>query len=200
MWWKFGLQILPVLFMAGFVLGLSYVITPSLDSPVLMISFTAVTVLFFIAMLTFREQYGWNLGLLLGFSAALGGLLSVLATGRGQVVGYEPIWLVLGCLAAGAVAGLWMGSRFGEFGAILWLVSWAYLLGWAALIFLQLDAVFYLTWSVVGLALFTGLAAVWFSHMRDQLEKRSSVSAAVDLYLICINLYLAGMILLSVDI
>jgi FtsH-binding integral membrane protein len=68
------------------------------------------------------------------------------------------------------------------------------------LIFLQLDPVFYLTWSAVGLVLFTGLAAIWFSHMADQLKQQSSISAAIDLYLICINLYLAATILLSVEL
>jgi hypothetical protein len=140
------------------------------------------------------------MGLLLGFSASLGAVLSLLARGNTQSVGYEPLGLVLACLAAGAVAGLWMGSRFGEFGVILWIVSWAYLLGWAALIFLKLDPVFYLTWSLVGLVLFTGLAAVWFANMRYHLKTLSSVSTAIDLYLISVNLYLAAMILLSVDI
>jgi FtsH-binding integral membrane protein len=170
------------------------------NDPALTIIFVATTVLFFIAMLTFREQCGWNLGLLLFFSASLGGFLSRLVSDHVQATGYEPIWIVVGFLAAGAVAGLWMGSRFGEFGIIMWIFSWAYLLGWAVLIFLRLDTAFYLTWSVVGLMFFTGLAVVWLANIVGHLKRRSSVSAAIDLYLICINLYLTTMILLSLDV
>lgn len=200
MWWQFGLQILPVLLLGILILGTAYTITPVSSDPVLTLIFASLAVLFFMAMLTFREQYGWNLALLLGFSGALGTVFSFLSAGSMLAVGFESIWIVLLSLSIGASAGRWLGEHFGEFGVILWLVSWAYLLGWAFLIFLELDPVFILTWSGVGLLLFTGLSGVWFANMEAHFKQRSSVSAAIDLYLISINLYLAAMILQSIQI
>jgi FtsH-binding integral membrane protein len=200
LWWKFGLQILPVLLLGGILLAITFALMPPVDNPILTVILAAITMILFIAMLTFREQQGWNLPLYLGFSVSLGAVIASLGTDPVGTFKFEPLWLVLPCLGVGAIAGSWLGSRSGEIGVILWLVCWVYLLGWAALIFLQLDPVFYLTWSAVGLVLFTGLAAIWFSHMADQLKQQSSISAAIDLYLICINLYLAATILLSVEL
>jgi FtsH-binding integral membrane protein len=168
--------------------------------PILTVILAAVTILLFIALLTFREWQGWNLALLLGFSAALGAVIALLSPDSQAPLGYTPFWLLLPCLVFAALAGTWLGSRVGEIGAILWLVSWVYLLGWAALLFLELEAVLYLTWSVVGLVLFTGVAAVWFANMEQHFAQRSSVSVAIDLYLVCLNLYLAALILQSVQI
>jgi hypothetical protein len=200
LWWKFGLQILPVLLLGNILLAITFALMPPVDNPILTVILSAITMFLFIAMLTFREQQGWNLALLLGFSVLLGAVISALGTGPGETLGYEPLWLLLPCLAIGAIAGSFLSSRVGEVGAILWLISWVYLLGWAALIFLQLDPIFYLTWSVVGLLLFTGLAAVWFAHLELHLAQRSSVSVAIDLYLLGINLYLAALILQSLHI
>ncbi|MDF1499370.1 MAG: hypothetical protein P1P76_02735 [Anaerolineales bacterium] len=151
-------------------------------------------------MLTFREHYGWNLALLVGFSGALGALFSSLSIGWVPTVGYRPFLIVLLSLIVAGLGRRSMGTRSGEFGVILWIVSWAYLMGWGVLIILRLEPVFYLTWSVVGLLLFTALAAVWFANLEGHLRGRSGVSAAIDLYLISLNLYLAAVILQSTQI
>ena len=200
MWWQFGLQVLPVLLLGGLVLVITSSFEPPGSVPILMVILAATSILLFIALLTFRERPGWNLALLLGFSASLGAVIALLGTGSHATLGYAPLWLVLPCLAFAALAGKRLGSGVGEIGAILWLVSWVYMLGWAVLIFLQLEAVFHLTWSVVGLVLFTGIAAVWFANMERNLAQRSSVSVAIDLYLVCLNLYLAALILQSVQV
>ncbi len=179
---------------------MAFILTPSFESASITLILAAVAILFFGGLLTFREQYGWNLGLLLGFAAALGAAFSQLAGELAQFVGFELLGILFLCLLVGAGVGRWLSDRFDEFGVILWLVSWAYLLGWAALILLRLDPIFYLTWSAVGLVLFTGLTATWFSNMELHLSRSSSVSAAVDIYLISVNLGIAALILLSTQI
>jgi FtsH-binding integral membrane protein len=186
--------------MGGIVFGLAYTSIPEIDDSILVISLVAVTVLLYIAMLTFREQYGWNLSLLLFFSASLGSVFGLHLSNTTLHVSLEPFWFVIPCLAVAATCGHWIGDRFSELGVILWLVAWGYLLGWAVLIFLRLDPVFALTWSLIGLLLFTGLASVWFANMGAHFHQRSSVSAAINLYLICINLYIAALILQSLQL
>lgn len=200
MWLQFSLQILPVLLLGGLVTWLAFVFTPPFDSLVVTLILVAVAILLFGGLLTFRENYGWNLGLLFGFAAALGAAFSQLSNGLSQSSSIGLFGIIVLCLLAGGGLGRWLGDRFEEAGVILWLVSWAYLLGWVGLVLLGLDPVFYLTWSAVGLVLFTGLAAVWFSNLEDHLRNPSSVSSAINIYLIGINLGIAALILLNVQI
>ena len=123
--------------MGAIVFGLAYVNIPEIDDPILVMGLVAVTVLLYIAMLTFREQYGWNLGLILSFSTSLGSVFGLHLSNTTLHVSLEPFWFVIPCLAVTAASGHWIGDRFSELGVILWLVAWGYLLGWAVLIFLR---------------------------------------------------------------
>lgn len=186
--------------MGGFIFGLAYTSMPAVEDPVLMTVILVSTMLLFIAMLTFRERRRWNLGLYLGFSASLGAVFALPLSDTVLSLTFEPFWFVIPCLAVAAAFGHWIGDRFGELGLILWLVAWGYLFVWAVLILLHLDPVFTVTWSLIGMLLFTGLAAVWFANMGSYFQRGSSVSGAINLFLICVNLYVAAFILQSVQL
>ena len=199
-WGRFAVQVLPPVILVGLSQWIAYMSTPASTDSTFILIVAAITGLLVIATLTFRERHGWNLWLLLGSSVGSGSTISLLTRGTNLIPDSKPFLIVLVCLALGASTRKWFGVKGSELSVILWLVSWVYLSGWVALRLLRLDLVLYVTWSIVGVALFTGISGVWFATMADEMNKRSSVSLAIDLYVIGINLFLAGMTLFSVSL
>jgi hypothetical protein len=78
-----------------------------------------------------------------------------------------------------------------EVGIGLWLLSWAYLMGWAVIAFLGLDPVFTTAWAGAGVLIFSGLAAAWFSSLESQLDAQPGPALAADLFFLFLNLTIA---------
>jgi len=93
--------------------------------------------------------------------------------------------------ALSAWLGRRLGSRMKDAGIGLWLLSWAYLMGWGVIAFLELDPVFTTAWAGAGVLIFTGLAAAWFSSLESQLDAQPGAALAVDLFFLFLNLTIA---------
>jgi hypothetical protein len=53
-------------------------------------------------------------------------------------------------------------------------------------------------WAFAGLIIFGGLAATWFANLMTSEEKPNNVSLAIDLFIVGLNLFVAGRVLLAV--
>lgn len=72
-------------------------------------------------------------------------------------------------------------------------LSWVYVVGWPILLLIGAPGGFLLGWAAGRLAIFVGLASCWFAARRWQGSARQTgTPAAIDLYLIALNLLLAG--------
>lgn len=190
-WTRFLLQVVPfsLLGLLGSLAGLWF--GPQEPGSTFILLSGVISLLLFIALMTFKSAPGWNVGLLAALGLALGLFLRALA---GEV--RISTWLLSAVLAVLVFAptawfGRRMGSRMKEVGIGLWLLSWAYLLGWAVIAFMGLDPVFTTAWAGAGVLIFTGLAAAWFSSLESQLDTQPGAALAVDLFFLFMNLTIA---------
>ncbi|MEA1976715.1 MAG: hypothetical protein U9N80_02305, partial [Chloroflexota bacterium] len=106
------------------------------------------------------------------------------------------VWLLSALLAVlvfavAAWLGRRMGSRMKDLGIGLWLLSWAYLMGWAVIAFMGLDPVFTTAWAGAGVLIFSGLAAAWFASLESKLIVQPGAALAADLFFLFLNLTIA---------
>jgi len=190
-WTHFLLQVVPfsLLGLLGALAGLRF--GPQEPGNTFMIMAGVISLLLFIALMTFKSVPGWNVGLLAALGLALGVFLQALAA---EVM--FSAWLLSAGLAVLVFAlSAWLGRRLGsrmkDAGIGLWLLSWAYLMGWGVIAFLELDPVFTTAWAGAGVLIFTGLAAAWFSSLESQLDAQPGAALAVDLFFLFLNLTIA---------
>ena len=156
-----------------------------------------VSLLLFIALMTFNSVPGWNVGLLAAIGLALGVFLRALATEAMISAWLLSAGFAVLVFALSAWLGRRLGSRMRDVGVGLWLLSWAYLMGWAVIAFLGLDPVFTTAWAGAGVLIFSGLAAAWFASLESKLEPQSGPALAVDLFFLYLNLTIALRVLFA---
>lgn len=190
-WTRFLLQVVPfsLLGLLGSLAGLW--LGPQDPGSTFMLLAGVISLLLFIALMTFKSVPGWNVGLLAALSFALGVFLRALAA---EVM--FSAWLLSALLAVLVFAvAAWLGRRLGsrmkDVGIGLWLLSWAYLMGWVVIAFLGLDPVFTTAWAGAGVLIFSGLAAAWFASLESKLDSQSGQALAVDLFFLFLNLTIA---------
>ncbi len=190
-WTRFLLQVVPfsLLGLLGSLVGLW--LGPQDPGSTFMLLAGVISLLLFIALMTFKSVPGWNVALLAALGLALGVFLRALAA-----EGVVSDWLLSALLAVlvfalSAWLGRRMGSRMRDVGIGLWLLSWAYLLGWAVIAFLGLDPVFTTAWAGAGVLIFSGLAAAWFSSLELQMDAQPGAALAADLFFLFLNLTIA---------
>jgi hypothetical protein len=190
-WTRFLLQVVPfsLLGLLGSLVGLW--LGPQDPGSTFMLLAGVISLLLFIALMTFKSVPGWNVGLLAALGFALGVFLRALAA---EVM--FSAWLLSAGLAVLVFAfcawiGRRLGSRMKDVGIGLWLLSWAYLMGWAVIAFLGLDPVFTTAWAGAGVLIFSGLAAAWFASLESKLDTQSGPALAVDLFFLFLNLTIA---------
>jgi len=93
----------------------------------------------------------------------------------------------------------WLGRRMGyrmrEVGSGLWLLSWAYLLGWVVIVLMGLDPAYTTAWAGAGVLIFAGLASAWFASLDSRLDAQPSAALAVDLFFLFLYLTVAVRVL-----
>jgi hypothetical protein len=190
-WTRFLLQVVPftLLGLLGSMVGLWF--GPQEPGSTFMLLAGVVSLLLFIALMTFKSVPGWNVGLLAALGIALGVFLRALAADVMFSAWLLSALLAVLVFAVAAWIGRRMGSRMKEVGIGLWLLSWAYLMGWAVIAFLGLDPVFTTAWAGAGVLIFSGLAAAWFSSLESQLDAQPGPALAADLFFLFLNLTIA---------
>jgi len=190
-WTRFLLQVVPfsLLGLLGSLAGLW--LGPQDPGSTFMLLAGVISLLLFIALMTFKSVPGWNVGLLAALGFALGVFLRALVA---EVM--FSTWLLSALLAVLVFAvAAWLGRRLGsrmrDVGIGLWLLSWAYLMGWVVIAFLGLDPVFTTAWAGAGVLIFSGLAAAWFASLESNLDTQSGPALAVDLFFLFLNLTIA---------
>ncbi|MFA9403727.1 MAG: hypothetical protein ACERKY_11765 [Anaerolineales bacterium] len=196
-WTRFLLQVVPfsLLGLLGSLVGLWF--GPKEPGSTFMLLAGVISLLLFIALMTFKSVPGWNVGLLAALGLALGVFLRALA-----VEAMFSAWLLSAgfavlVFALSAWLGRRLGSRMRDVGVGLWLLSWAYLMGWAVIAFLGLDPVFTTAWAGAGVLIFSGLAAAWFASLESKLDTQSGPALAVDLFFLYLNLTIALRVLFA---
>jgi len=190
-WTRFLLQVVPfsLLGLLGSLVGLWF--GPHEPDSTFMLLAGVISLLLFIALMTFKSVPGWNVGLLAALGLALGVFLRALAAEAMFSAWLLSAGLAVLVFAVAAWLGRRMGSRMKDVGIGLWLLSWAYLMGWAVIAFLGLDPVFTTAWAGAGVLIFTGLAVAWFSSLESQLDAQPGPALAVDLFFLFLNLTIA---------
>ncbi len=190
-WTRFLLQVVPfsLLGLLGSLVGLW--LGPQDPGSTFMLLAGVISLLLFIALMTFKSVPGWNVGILAALGLALGVFLRALAADVMISAWLLSAGLAVLVFALCAWIGRRLGSRMRDVGIGLWLLSWAYLMGWAVIAFLGLDPVFTTAWAGAGVLIFTGLAAAWFSSLESQLDDQSGPALAADLFFLFLNLTIA---------
>lgn len=195
-WLQFIFHVLPVSALAMIVTTAGMLAAPPDRIAALTLPLLLVAVLLFVAMLTFRKSSGWNTGLLLGFALAVGFLLSGLNKTDDGHAWMGALGIMIAALGVSTVVGRALRGRLAMLGGGLWLISWAYLVGWGVIAVLRAGPPFQVVWAAAGLLIFTGLAAAWFSALGGEREETPGASQAIDLYIFSFNLVLASFVLL----
>ena len=197
MWTHFFLQVVPVslLGLMGSLAGIW--VGPTKPGSTILMLLVGIGLLLYIALMTFKSVPTWNVALLIGLGFVLGVFV------RALVLDVRiSVWMISVGLA-GLVLGLsgWFGRRLGtpllDVGIGLWLLSWAYLLGWAGIALLDLDPVFVTVWAGAGVLIFAGLAAAWFASLEPRLDAQPGAALAVDFFFLSLNLTVVIRILLG---
>ena len=190
-WMRFLLRVVPfsLLGLLGSLAGLWF--GPKEPGSTFVLLAGVISLLIFIALMTFKSVPGWNVGLIAALGLALGVFLRALAAEVMFSAWLLSAGIAILVFALSAWLGRRLGSRMRDVGIGLWLLSWAYLMGWAVIAFLGLDPVFTTVWAGAGVLIFTGLAAAWFSSLESQMDAQPGPALAVDLFFLFINLTIA---------
>jgi len=194
---RFLLQVVPfsLLGLLGSLVGLWF--GPKEPDSTFMLLAGVVSLLLFIALMTFKSVPGWNVGLLAALGLALGVFLQALAAEAMISAWLLSAGFAVLVFALSAWLGRRLGSRMMDVGVGLWLLSWAYLMGWAVIAFLGLAPVFTTAWAGAGVLIFSGLAAAWFASLESKLDTQSGPALAVDLFFLYLNLTIALRVLFA---
>jgi len=190
-WTRFLLQVVPftLLGLLGSLAGLWF--GPQEPGSTFTLLAGVVSLLLFIALMTFKSVPGWNVGLLAALGLALGVFLRALAAEVMFSAWLLSAGIAMLVFALSAWLGRRTGSRMKDVGIGLWLLSWAYLMGWAVIAFMDLDPAFTTAWAGAGVLIFSGLAAAWFSSLESQLDAQPGAALAADLFFLFLNLTIA---------
>jgi FtsH-binding integral membrane protein len=191
-WSAFLLQVLPIGALALAATAVGSGIFSEIVSPAFSLPLIVVGLILFVALLTFRNVAGWNLGLLITFALVVGLYLGRVFPEVGGSSWRLTLMVVLGLLLGAAAIGARLSGRLQRLGSVLWIVSWIYLLGWILVALLPLAPPIIMVWASVGVAIFFGLSSSWFAGLRDYAEKGKGVTLAIDLYILGINLALTA--------
>ena len=196
-WTRFLLQVVPfsLLGLLGSLVGLW--LGPQDPGSTFMLLAGVISLLLFIALMTFKSVLGWNVGLLAAIGLAIGVFLRALVAEAIISAWLLSAGLAVLVFALSAWLGRRMGSRMRDVGIGLWLLSWAYLMGWGVIAFLELDPVFTTAWAGAGVLVFSGLAAAWFSSLETQLDAQPGAALGVDLFFLYLNLTIAIRVLFA---
>lgn len=194
-WTRFFLQVVPfsLLGLLGSLAGLRF--GPHEPGSTFMLLAGVISLLLFIALMTFKSVPGWNVGLLTSLGLALGVFLRTLAAEASISAWMLSTALVVLVFVFTAWLGRRMGYRMRDVGSGLWLLSWAYLLGWVVIALMGLDPVFTTAWAGAGVLIFAGLAVAWFASLESQLDAQPGAALAVDLFFLFLNLTVAVRVL-----
>lgn len=148
-----------------------------------------VALLLFLAVLTFKQTPGWNTGLLVAFAAVAGGFVGAFFPATASKAG--AIVVVLLGLSALLSRGRWASRAVTR--RLFWMLSWLYIAGWPVLLFAGAPMTFRLGWAAGGVVVFIGLATAWLAARSWQGSAgQAGTAAGIELYLIGLNLLLAG--------
>jgi hypothetical protein len=193
----FAVQVLPVAVLAvfGSLAGASVIasrLPASMTLPTLLVG-----LVLFVAMLTFRDNVGWNTALLVGFGLAAGIYLrwAFPESAGGQWPAAIATGLVI--LSVAAAVGPRGGQRLAWLGPGVWALSWIYLVGWIALAWLRLGRGASVGWAAAGLLVFGILSMIWFGSQSRRPARVSATSLAIDLYILGLNLVVAARVILG---
>jgi hypothetical protein len=190
----FVLRVLPPLALAaaGTILGM-VVLAPYLPS-VLTLPLLLVAVLAFVALFTFREVPGWSTALLTCFGLLAGLYLGSLFPQGGRLWGWAAV-AAIGILALAALLGHAFRGRLRLAALLLWVLSWIYVAGWPLIALLPGAATLQFVWAAAGLGIFGCLGISWFAAVEERQAESSGSSLAIELYVIVLNLVVAGRVL-----
>jgi len=192
---QLGLQVIPITLIGLLASVLGAWIWPAPDNGETLILRVLLLLLVFLGLIALKRRVNWNVGLLIMFGFLAGSFTGLIQSGSGVENWLWALGIAITIQSISLLTSRAIRIRWNDLGVGLWLLAWAYLLGWAGLMLLDLDVAFRRVWAGFGLVLFACMSAVWFSnypHVKDQL---SGTSLGIDLYLLTINLSLAVRIL-----
>jgi hypothetical protein len=151
-----------------------------------------VALLCLVGAWTFRTER-WAPVVLVGFSASAGVLVARLPALADPSAVRWPMVVSCAGLTGGALVGRILIRGLQKAYLPMWIVAWLVVLAAAALSLTGSPIEWAPIAAKVLLAIFLALAAAWFARLGQE----PSPTAALDLYLIGLNLFLAASVLLS---
>ncbi len=193
---RFMLQIVPITSLAVMSTLIGVTVSPPALASELAFLLVFIDLLLFVALITFKRVSGWNVALLLGFAVMVGILLRGFAPSE-LTRSWGSIVLTIGILVSAAAVGRKLRGRTKWVGIGVGFASWAYLVGWGLIALLRLKSLPQTLWAGVGLMIFGGLSALWFSELGQHHDKDSSVALAIELYIFILNLTLTAQVIIN---
>ena len=192
---QFLLQIVPLTSLAVISTLIGIIVSPPALASELAFLLLFIDLLLFVALITFKRVSGWNVFLLLGFAVVVGILLRGFAPSE-LTRSWGSIVLTIGVLVLAAAVGRVLRGRTKWVGIGVGFASWAYLVGWGLIAVLGLKSLPQTLWAGVGLMIFGGLSALWFSELGQHHDKDSSVALSIELYIFILNLTLTAQVII----
>jgi FtsH-binding integral membrane protein len=187
---RFFLRTLPVTFLMAITMAVGLLIGRSVRGPAIAALAVVGGVLCLVGGWTFRSS-SWTPVLLVGLSFSVGLMAVRLAALADPSLWLWPALAAMVGIAAAALVGRAGRRLLHGLYPLVWVAAWIVVLGTiAAQLVGHLEA-----WLLVGaeavIVVFLSLAAAWFAR----LEREPPPLAALDLYLIGLNLFLAAAVL-----
>lgn len=190
-WIGFAATLVPLVAGTGFgTLAGALWIAPRLTSTALDLTLLLLAALGYIGVMLIADRAILASALLVGFGAAVGGLVGRWLPGLDPVAWVRSVGLGVFLLVVAFVIGRSTGGWLRRTARWLWAASWAYLLGWIAFGLWGPSQSVYRSWALAGAAVFWGLAAAWFASL-DVGERPGTPRQAAALYLIGLNVVIA---------
>jgi hypothetical protein len=150
---------------------------------------------FFLGMIILDQEPGWNIALLAGFALTAGLLLNWSGSNPSQWLTWV---LFLGLGGVSLTGAAVMGERFQTWMRVLLALTVIYLLGWLALITLDLAPGYRGFWILTGLLLFTLITMGILQRGVKSDQDSSPVPLAIELFVVLFNLFwLSGLVSLG---